>query len=297
VRILFARNLYRPIDLGGNRYPYEVTKRLAARGHEVLVVTGGFPGHVGGSKPRVLQYPVSRAHSALTFSTNAVFGGATTAIQASSFGPDVVVTSSYDIAYGYGALRLGTRKPTIFIYHSAFYSDWTRRLARRQGLAGWLGQRAAGFARHVERRVLHQSDRVVAVSPFSLREISAVLGPNFEGRSRLVHTGVDTQLFSPGSRAAARAALGLSSKDVVLATVGRLAPVKRYERAVHAAARLTKQGVPVTLLVIGEGPERQRLEKLAHELGANGAVRFEGHRDGAELVTRLRAVDLQLCTS
>ena len=263
----------------------------------MLVVTGGFDGHVDGSAPRVLQYPVSRAHPALTFSSNAVFGGAVTAIQVSRFGPDVVVTSSYDLAYGYSLVRWGITTPTIFIYHSAFYSAWTQRLAAREGAAGWLGRASAGFARHVERRVLHQSSRVVAVSPFSLREISSILGPGFEGRSRLVHTGVDTQLFSPGSREAARAALGLSPDAVVLATVGRLAPVKRYDRAVHAAARLTRQGVPVTLLVIGDGPERQRLEALAQELGANDSVRFEGHRDGAELVTRLRAADVQLCTS
>jgi len=297
VRILFARNLYRPIDLGGNRYPYEVTKRLAARGHEVLVITGGFRGNSDGPAPRVLQYPVSRAHPALTFSSNAIFGGAATTFQASRFHPDVVITSSYDLAYGYSLAGRRNEIPSVFIYHSAFYSDWTRRLAGRNGVAGWFGRRAAAFARHVERRVLRESNRVVAVSPFSLREISTSLGGGLNARCRLVPTGVETQVFSPGSRGEARATLGLHTDATVLATVGRLAPVKRYDRAIAATARLIQEGLAATLLVIGDGPERSRLERLANELGINEAVRFEGHCDGGELVTRLRAADLQLCTS
>src|SRR6266851_8837060 len=45
--ILFARNLFLPQDLGGNRYPFETMRRLGARGHPVTVVTprlhGNFP--------------------------------------------------------------------------------------------------------------------------------------------------------------------------------------------------------------------------------------------------------------
>src|SRR5713101_6177621 len=37
--ILFARNLFLPDDLGGNRYPYETMRRLGLRGHQVTVVT------------------------------------------------------------------------------------------------------------------------------------------------------------------------------------------------------------------------------------------------------------------
>ncbi|MBV8715005.1 MAG: hypothetical protein JOZ65_08055, partial [Chloroflexi bacterium] len=37
--LLFARNLFLPEDLGGNRYPYETIRRLGARGHRVTVLT------------------------------------------------------------------------------------------------------------------------------------------------------------------------------------------------------------------------------------------------------------------
>ena len=64
--ILFARNLFLPQDLGGNRYPYETMRRLGARGHPVTVATprlhGNFPSLEG---IRYRLYPVQRPHPAI----------------------------------------------------------------------------------------------------------------------------------------------------------------------------------------------------------------------------------------
>jgi glycosyltransferase involved in cell wall biosynthesis len=57
-------------------------------------------------------------------------------------------------------------------------------------------------------------------------------------------------------------------------TVSRLAPEKRIEVLIDAVATLRASGVPARLTVIGDGPERGRLERLAAPLG--GAARFAG---------------------
>ncbi len=58
--MLFARNLFLPDDLGGNRYPYETVRRLGARGHRVTVVTprlhGRFPELAGVVRTTGLPY-------------------------------------------------------------------------------------------------------------------------------------------------------------------------------------------------------------------------------------------------
>src|SRR5215467_9692995 len=78
--ILFARNLFLPEDLGGNRYPYETIRRLGDRGHRVTVATprlhGRFP-----SLPGVTYrlYPIWRPHPALSHLTN--LGSATLAFR------------------------------------------------------------------------------------------------------------------------------------------------------------------------------------------------------------------------
>jgi glycosyltransferase involved in cell wall biosynthesis len=113
----------------------------------------------------------------------------------------------------------------------------------------------------------------------------------------VIPTGVDVERFSPGDRALARSRVGLTENGFVLVAVGRLTRVKRYDRAIHAVARLLKEGLRATLLLVGTGPERESLLRLANELGVAEHVRFEGYRDGSELVNRLQAADLQLCTS
>ena len=64
--ILFARNLFLPDDLGGNRYPYETMRRLGARGHRVTVATprlhGRFPSL---SNVSYRLYTVARPHPAV----------------------------------------------------------------------------------------------------------------------------------------------------------------------------------------------------------------------------------------
>src|SRR5207253_2947062 len=176
-------------------YPYEVTTRLAGRGHDVRVVTGAFSGRPPVGAPPIVRYPVSRAHPALTFGTNALFGGSMTAVERLRFCPDVVILSSYDLAYGYRPFVAGAA--TVFIYHSSFHSEWTRRLAQRRGGRGALGRAVARFVRHVEQVVLGHARLIVAVSPFSVREIMAAVGDAAGERCRVIPTGVDTKLFSP----------------------------------------------------------------------------------------------------
>ena len=80
-----------------------------------------------------------------------------------------------------------------------------------------------------------------------------------------------------GQRPALRAALGVEPDDVAVLSVGRLAPEKGLDTLVRAVARA---GDPrLSLVFVGSGSERERLERLARELGVRlvllGDVRHE----------------------
>jgi teichuronic acid biosynthesis glycosyltransferase TuaC len=85
-----------------------------------------------------------------------------------------------------------------------------------------------------------------------------------------LRNGVDLQLFQPVERDAVRARLGISG--YTLLAVGHLVPVKAQELAVGALALLPD----VTLLLAGNGPNREMLEQRARELGVADRVRFLG---------------------
>src|SRR3954452_4357918 len=100
--------------------------------------------------------------------------------------------------------------------------------------------------------------------------------------------GVDLERFSPGDGAAAREGLDLPAQEPVAVTVRRLVPRMGLDVLITAWSQL-----PAGLLVIvGEGPDRPRLERLAEELGVGERVRFAGRVSEEELPDWYRAADV-----
>src|SRR6185295_3124444 len=66
----------------------------------------------------------------------------------------------------------------------------------------------------------------------------------------------------------------------VVGTVARLDPVKDLGTLIEAASEVSAVA-PIVILVVGDGPERARLESLAATRGLASRVRFLGHRDDA----------------
>ncbi len=93
------------------------------------------------------------------------------------------------------------------------------------------------------------------------------------------------------SRIGLRRELGLDPTAEVVASVGRLVPLKRHDLAVRAVARLPG----VTLLVVGAGPERDALAGLARSLGVADRVVLTGLRDDVSAL--LGALDAVLLCS
>ena len=124
------------------------------------------------------------------------------------------------------------------------------------------------------------ASRIVSVSA-NLREHMVQEGFP-AGRVEVVHNGID-----PGpppsieDRARARQDLGVGHETIVIGTVARLDPVKDYGTLLAALAHPSLAATDRRLVVIGDGPERQRLESRAKELGVADRATFLGHRDDA----------------
>jgi L-malate glycosyltransferase len=82
------------------------------------------------------------------------------------------------------------------------------------------------------------------------------------------------------TRADVRQSLGASDETFVVGTIARLDPVKDLGRLISAASDL-RSGLPILIVIVGDGPERGALEDLARRLGVESQIRFLGHRDDA----------------
>jgi glycosyltransferase involved in cell wall biosynthesis len=92
-------------------------------------------------------------------------------------------------------------------------------------------------------------------------------------RIRVLHNPVDLDAIAQQS--AEPIPPELTSDRPVVAAAGRLANVKNYPLLIAAVAELAPT-TPVHLWILGEGPERPRLEALAKERGVASSVRFLG---------------------
>ncbi|MCF7787296.1 MAG: glycosyltransferase family 4 protein [Prosthecobacter sp.] len=82
-----------------------------------------------------------------------------------------------------------------------------------------------------------------------------------------------------------------SAKPLRVSFVGRLVALKGVDMLIEAAAPLVRSDA-VHLDIIGEGPERERLQVLVQKKGITGGVRMDGFVPHAQLGARLRESDL-----
>ncbi len=110
-------------------------------------------------------------------------------------------------------------------------------------------------------------------------------------RMGVMYNGVDTRRFAPSkeTRLAVRKELGLPAECFVVGTVGRLVPIKDHHTLLKAASLLSGSGIDVRVLLVGSGPERERLQIRATE-SLGGRVCFAG--DSNRVPEMLNAMDV-----
>jgi glycosyltransferase involved in cell wall biosynthesis len=119
---------------------------------------------------------------------------------------------------------------------------------------------------------------------------SCLLKPS---RVHVVPNGIDADLFRPRPVAEARAELGLG-REPLFACVGRLSRDKGIHHALRALALLDNDAARPKLVIVGDGEEREHLERLAHELQVDTRVTFAGAQAPEKVPLYLAAADVFL---
>lgn len=91
-----------------------------------------------------------------------------------------------------------------------------------------------------------------------------------------IPTGIDLGTFQPGERRAARKALALPEDRAIVGIVATLRSWKGHRHLFEAIAGIERPGL--LLVVVGDGPMREALERLAVDLGIEDRVRMVGNQ-------------------
>jgi len=132
----------------------------------------------------------------------------------------------------------------------------------------------------IEERAMRACDRIVVFSKVNRRHITDYYGISSK-KFRVTSPGVDLERFDVREKdEELLKELKVPERVRVILTVTRLVPRKNVHMLIEVLSRI--EGRDVYLVVVGNGPQRQRLEKLARNLGVAGRVRFVGFREYVE---------------
>jgi L-malate glycosyltransferase len=139
---------------------------------------------------------------------------------------------------------------------------------------------------------IERSDAVTAVSTFLRDETYRAFG--CDGCDvRVIPNFISTADFSPATDGSCRRALAPADHKILI-HVSNFRPVKRVVDVVRIFARV-RRAIPATLVLVGDGPDRDAAEQEVDRLGLRADVRFPGKVD--RVVDLLRGSDLFLLPS
>lgn len=161
---------------------------------------------------------------------------------------------------------LWARGPRVGFVHHVHLGTWRHRMPPGMAQVGYLQERVA-------QPLVYRRATLVTPSESTRRELVERLGMR-HADIRVAPNGVDER-FRPG---------GERSTSPLILAVGRLVPHKGFDVALRAIARCRPTRPDLRCVVIGDGPARGDLERLAHDLGMDDWVEFRGRVDDDALV-------------
>jgi len=252
VQLLAWRDLDDP-EAGGSEHPaHRVASLWAGAGLDVTMRTSTAPGLP--TRARRDGYDVVRAgHRYSVFPRSALAG-----LAGRRPGPNGLVEIWNGMPF---FSPLWARCPRIVFLHHVHAEMWQMVLRPGRARLGAL----------VERRLappLYRRTPVVTLSASSRAEIVSMLGLPPD-RVRVVPPGIDPLLCPGGTR----------SPVPMVAAVGRLVPVKRFDMLIDALVLVRRHIPGLRAVIVGEGYERGRLEAHRRAVGAEQWIELPGYMD------------------
>jgi glycosyltransferase involved in cell wall biosynthesis len=276
--------------LGGIESHILSLARHLARDHDVTLLTGMIPG----SQPRSEMYGFDLIRSDVLGLVQRSWNPTNLTTQRQLFSIpaflrdgakiDADIYHGHIYASGVAALQLAgsTSAKAINTIHGSYYDHWEEITGSGLKAAAYrLGERllATYLSRNCSRQIHTATDFAQKVERWG--------GPH--DHLRVILNGVDTDKFSPR----VEPTLGRGERPTVM-TVRRLVPKNGVRYFVEARRHLETDA---DFIIVGDGPERRRLEELSLHLGVTDRVEFAGPIPNQTLPGILASADVVVVPS
>lgn len=165
------------------------------------------------------------------------------------------------------ALLAGDARPPVLVH--TFHGHVLR---------GYFDPMRTELFRETERFLARHTTRLIAVGP-QVRDDLVALGVAPPEKFSVIRLGIDlTGRVTDGDGAGLRRLFGVPPERFVVGWIGRMTGIKRVPDVLAIFRRLLDLGIDAELCLVGDGPERSRLEQRARELGISRRTLFAGYQ-------------------
>jgi len=173
------------------------------------------------------------------------------------FQPDIVHTHAAKAgALGRRAAKACGVKVIVHTYHGHVFHSY-------------FGTLKTKLYKFIERRLAGYSDGIIAISPIQKQELTKVHRICKPEKVAVIPLGFDLSVFHEKritERSATREKYNLQEDEVAVAIIGRLAPIKNHSLFLDVVELMAKQGTHARFFIVGDGSEREFIEKRVAEL-------------------------------
>lgn len=166
---------------------------------------------------------------------------------------------------------------------------------RRLHTPAWVDDLFFEARRRLVRRGAQAASAIVANSSYT-RDRLLELGVD-PSSVYIVAGGVDAARFARNGRPDLRAHLGIQGSRPTILTVCRLVAKKGVDVLLQAVALARRELPGLSLVVVGDGPDREKCRQFGEQLGLDGAVRFVGRVPHDRVVDYYHAADFFVLAS
>lgn len=202
-----------------------------------------------------------------------------------------VLRADYDILHGHYPISmlpvLTTRIPYLYTFHAPVYKEV---VGERQGAyraPGPVSAATVTVMKNLERQVLQRAATVVTLSDFVAGEMRALTRPGSTSW-RKIPGGLSTGYFTP----AADAQPPMPVPRPLIVTARRLVERTGVELLVAAMPEILRAHPQAQLVITGDGPRREAIEKQVADLGVAASVHLLGRVSEEDLLAWYRSADL-----
>jgi glycosyltransferase involved in cell wall biosynthesis len=296
VKVCFISPEYLPLSGGTGAYVYYLSNELMKRGNSAYIVTG---------YDESRDVKVNQQHYIFFLKTlkapvvkSFLFAGAAFRKlnkMRGSFPVDIThvnlpLVPSFAVPRGFGKTLISTVHSTWKGEAEAIKGEPYSRLNSNEKFMvsfNW-------FLRVFEEKMLERSNKIIAVSDFTRRELLQYYEVK-EDKIRVIHNGVDVDKFKPATdKLKAKAELGFNPEDKAILSVGRLYARKGLFTLIESMALVTRKFKNATFIIAGKGlsNEMKKLVSYAAKLGVKDNIVFTGYFPDKKLPRLYQAADV-----